>query len=54
MLVGSLLGNLPPSERGRSNLNPGMVAQSLISLLQDKSPAVRCAVCEAIALLHDY
>ncbi len=27
MLVGYLLGNLPPSERGRSNLNPGMVAQ---------------------------
>jgi hypothetical protein len=27
MMVGYLLGNLPPNERGRSNLNPGMVAQ---------------------------
>lgn len=52
--VGFLLGNLPFEERKKSNLNPGMVAASLIALLQDKHPLVRKACAETMALLHSY
>lgn len=54
LLVGFLLGNLPVEDRKKSNLNPGMVAASLIQLLQDKSGAVRKATAETMALLHSY
>jgi HEAT repeat protein len=54
LLVGFLLGNLPMELRNKSNLNPGMVAAALIQLLQDKSPSVRKATSETMALLHSY
>jgi hypothetical protein len=53
-MVGFLLGNCPRELRGRSNLNPGLVAGALIGLLHDKVPTVRSAACEAMALMHDY
>jgi len=54
VMVGMLLGNLPPEKRDKATLNPGIITRQLISLLKERTPEVREKAAEAMAVLYTY
>jgi len=54
VMVGMLLGNLPPEKRDKATLNPGIITRQLISLLKERTPAVREKAADAMAVLYTY
>jgi len=54
VMVGMLLGNLPPEKRDKATLNPGIITRQLISLLKEKKTEVREKAAEAMAVLYTY
>jgi len=54
VMVGMLLGNLPPEKRDKATLNPGIITRQLISLLKERTVEVRQKAAEAMAVLYTY
>jgi len=54
VMVGMLLGNLPPEKRDKATLNPGIITRQLISLLKERTSEVREKAAEAMAVLYTY
>lgn len=54
VMVGMLLGNLPPEKRDKATLNPGIITRQLITLLKERNKEVRQKAAEAMAVLYTY
>jgi len=54
VMVGMLLGNLPPEKRDKATLNPGIITRQLISLLKERTPEVREKAADAMSVLYTY
>jgi len=54
IMVGMLLGNLPPEKRDKATLNPGIITRQLISLLKERNSEVRQKAADAMGVLYTY